>query len=317
MLLNLHIDQQEFWLGIIVCSASMLAAAWFMFRHLRRYRLITDTPTALIRSAPQGYVEIIGHVIGGEGGLLEAPLSGRPCVWYRYRVDRQSSSRKNRWSSEHRGTSEQWFQVDDGTGVCLIDPAKAEIDAVQHRVWYGNTPNPNLNTTTHTHTGSFLTRPLTIAAGIPLGTRYRYIETLILEHEKVYALGTFQTVGGGRGVANIEQLQAQIIRDWKANYQDLLIRFGTPGAKLLSDTEWQNVRDAARIEAQKQRQASLDLPDMHTLSNPGLPGHPLLISTQDEEKLVKRFRFRATLCLIYLAAALWFCAELLTASIYS
>ena len=316
MLLNLHIDQQEFWLGIIVCGISMIAAAWFMFRHLRRYRLITDTPTAMIRSAPQGYVEIIGNVIGGEAGLLQAPLSGRPCVWYRYRVDRQSSGRKNRWTNEHRGTSDQWFQIDDGTGVCLIDPSKAEIDAVQHRVWYGNTPNPNLNSTIKSHAGSFLTRPLSFGAGIPLGTRYRYIETLILEHEKVYALGTFKTLGGGRGVESIDQIQAQIIRDWKGNYSELLDRFSTPGAKVLTEKEWQNVREAARLAAIEQRKDSLELPDMHTLSDPGLPGHPLLISTQDLDKLVQRFRTRAKLCLIYIIAALWFCSELLTATVY-
>ena len=316
MLLNLHIDHQEFWLGITLCVVSMIAAVWFLFRHLHRYRLITDTPTAMIRSAPQGYVEIIGHVIGGEAGLLEAPLSGRPCVWYRFRVDRQNSSGKNRWSHESRGTSEEWFQIDDGTGVCLIDPANAEIDAVQHRVWYGNTPHPKLKNDASTHSGSFLTRPISLGSGIPTGSRYRYTETLILEHERVYALGTFRTVGGGRDVDNLDQLQATIVRDWKTNYPDLIERFGTPGASLLSDIEWQKVRTAARQEAQKQRKASLELPDMHTLANPGVPGHPLLISTQDERKLVKRFRLRATLCLIYLVAALWFCIELLTATLY-
>lgn len=306
MFLDLHLDRHEFWLGIIVCSASMLAAAWFLFRHLRRYRLITDTPTALIRSAPQGYVEIIGNVISGEGGLLQAPLSGRPCVWYRFRVDRQRSSRKNRWENQQRGSSDQWFQIDDGTGVCLIDPTQAEIDAVQHRVWYGNSPNPQLSLGLATAIGS----------SNPFGSRFRYIETLILEHEQVYALGTFQTLGGGRGVASVGQIQADIIREWKSNYSHLLERFGSPGASLLSDSEWSNVREAAKDQAIKQRQSTMDIPDMHVLSDPDLPGHPLLISTQDEQRLATQFKQRATLCLIYLVAALWFCSELLTATLY-
>lgn len=306
MFLDLHIDQHEFWLGILVCSASMLGAAWFLFRHLRRYRLITDTPTALIRSAPQGYVEIIGNVISGEGGLLEAPLSGRPCVWYRFRIDRQQSSGKSRWGNEQRGTSDQWFQIDDGTGVCLIDPIKAEIDALQHRVWYGNSPNP----------ANSLGLATALGTAIPMGSRFRYIETLIVEHEKVYALGTFQTVGGGRGVASIEQIQADIIRDWKTNYTQLLERFGSPGATALSDTEWSKVRSAARMTASEQRQSSLQIPDMHVLANPNIPGHPLLISTKDEQRLAQKFKQRATLCLIYIIAALWFCSELLTATVY-
>ncbi len=302
MFLNLYIESQDFWLGIIVCAISMLVAVWFMFRHLRRYRLITDTPTALIRSAPQGYVEIIGHVIGGEEGLLTAPLSGRPCVWYRFRIDRQSSRGRNRWRNERRGSSEAWFQINDGSGVCLIDPAKAEIDAVQHRVWYGQSANPAAESNSRMR-------------GIAFNSRYRYTESVILEHEKVYALGTFKTLGGGRNVQRVEQIQADIIREWKADYNALLNQFGSPGATLLSDTEWQAVREAAQREAMAQRQTALNLPDMHTLSDPGLPGHPLLISTQDEDKLAKQFRIRAKLCLGYIILALWFCAELLLATI--
>lgn len=302
MFLNLYIESQDFWLGIIVCAISMLVAVWFMFRHLRRYRLITDTPTALIRSAPQGYVEIIGHVIGGEEGLLTAPLSGRPCVWYRFRIDRQSSRGRNRWRNERRGSSEAWFQINDGSGVCLIDPAKAEIDAVQHRVWYGQSANPAAESNSRMR-------------GIAFNSRYRYTESVILEHEKVYALGTFKTLGGGRNVQRVEQIQADIIREWKADYNALLNRFGSPGATLLNDTEWLAVREAAQREAMAQRQTSLNLPDMHTLSDPGLPGHPLLISTQDEDKLAKQFRIRAKLCLGYIILALWFCAELLLATI--
>lgn len=305
MFLDLYIDRQEQLLGLAVCGLSMLVAVFFMFRHLRRYRLIADTPTAMIRSAPQGYIEIIGHVVCGEGGLLQAPLSGRPCVWYRYRIDRQGDGGRGGWKLAERGTSDAWFQIDDGTGVCLIDPEKAEIDVAQRSVWHGNSPNPSALLKYATSLGS-----LSLSAG-----RYRYTEHLIMEHEPVYALGQFQTVGGGRNTATINSLQAGIIRDWKRNHEGLLTRFAAPGATEFSASEWQAVRQAALAEAKVQHQHQLNVPDMHVLTNPGQPGRPLLISTRDEARLIKRFRQRALLCLIYIFAALWFCIELLVAQV--
>ncbi|WP_417579090.1 GIDE domain-containing protein [Nitrincola sp.] len=305
MFLDLYIDHQEQLLGITLCGLSILAALLFMFRHLRRYRLITDTPTAMIRSAPQGYVEIIGHVVSGEGGLLQAPLSGRPCVWYRYRIDRQDDGGKGGWKLAERGTSDAWFQINDGTGVCLIDPEKAEIDVAQRSSWLGNSPNP-----------SSLLKYITVLGSLSLsGERYRYTEHLIMEHEQVYALGQFQTVGGGRNTAALDKLQADIIRDWKRNHQQLLARFAAPAATEFSAIEWQAVRQAALQEAELQRQYQNNLPDMHILSNPGQPGYPLIISTQDPTRLIKRFRQRALLCLLYILAALWFCIELLMAQV--
>lgn len=305
MFLDLYIDRQEQLLGLAVCGLSILAAVFFMFRHLRRYRLIADTPTAMIRSAPQGYVEIIGHVVCGEGGLLQAPLSGRPCVWYRYRIERQGDGSKGGWKLAKRGSSDAWFQINDGTGVCLIDPEKAEMDVAQRSIWHGNSPNPAALRQYATSLGS-----LSVSTG-----RYRYTEQLIMEHEPVYALGQFQTLGGGRNTEALSQIQANIIRDWKRNHAGLLARFATPGATEFSATEWQAVRQAALEEAEKQRQRQNNLPDMHVLTNPGQPGRPLLISTRDEAKLIKRFRQRALLCLIYIVATLWFCIELLVAQV--
>ncbi len=61
-----------------------------------RLRTITNTPTACIQSAPQGYVELSGlacphlsHVLG--------PLTGRPCVCYRYRIEERCNGRNKEW----------------------------------------------------------------------------------------------------------------------------------------------------------------------------------------------------------------------------
>jgi hypothetical protein len=119
--------------ALFALALAALVALWFMFRRLGHYRLIADTPTARIRSAPQGYVELIGHVIAGENGMLNAPLSGRPCVWYEYTVEQHSSGERRQWKTVRSGRSESWFQINDGTGTCLIDPAGTATVNYQQR----------------------------------------------------------------------------------------------------------------------------------------------------------------------------------------
>lgn len=119
MLLDLSLSPGGRLVALTICCLLFLLLLYLAFRHLGRYRLIADTPTALIRSAPQGYVEIIGQVIAGEDGMLRSPLSERPCVWYRVRVDQYQSGSNNkasRWRPVLRDSSSSWFQINDGTG---------------------------------------------------------------------------------------------------------------------------------------------------------------------------------------------------------
>ena len=53
------------------------------FRAWRRLRLIEDTPTSRVRSMALGRVELAGSAVGKAD--LEAPFTGTPCVYYRYR----------------------------------------------------------------------------------------------------------------------------------------------------------------------------------------------------------------------------------------
>ena len=70
----------EFW-WYSTLGALLIAACWIAaFRAIRRARLIEDVPTSKIRSAVQGYVELIGHAEAMEGPAIVAPLSQLPCV---------------------------------------------------------------------------------------------------------------------------------------------------------------------------------------------------------------------------------------------
>ena len=113
------------WCVIGFCAGICLF--FYGFRLLQRRRLILDTPFSKIRSASLGMVEISGLAIGPYTML--APITGRPCYYYRTLV----------WEWKQHGKNKQWikiagecmhvpFFVDDNTGRVLIDPRGADLD---------------------------------------------------------------------------------------------------------------------------------------------------------------------------------------------
>lgn len=275
---------EAFFVTVVTLGAAAFTL-WKGFAYLKHYRLITGTPTSKIRSAHQGYVEIIGHIIEGEDGPLTAPLSGRECVWYRYSVSRlQSGGKSKHWRVEHDGESDAWFQINDRTATGLIDPAGATIKTINTRTWYGDSPHPNKATTPHS--GLHLNDVLFKEIG---SSRYRYQETLLFTHEQVYVLGQFQSVGGGRHLPPLKQVSGEVIREWKQSYNALLQRFDTNKDQQLDMQEWNDVQQAAHEEAVKRRTDMAAAPTMHVLCCPTDKSHPYLISTHDEEKLATRY----------------------------
>ena len=54
----IHLSQGEFWLFFSLAMLLSAAGFYFAFRYLTRARIIEDTPTARVRSAQQGYLEL-------------------------------------------------------------------------------------------------------------------------------------------------------------------------------------------------------------------------------------------------------------------
>jgi len=101
-----------------------LTSFWAWYANLERYRTVADTPTSRIASAPQGYIELVGRGQQPPGAGLVSPISGLPCLWYRYRVERKNG---DRWEYVESGVSHDTFGVDDDSGSVLVDPEGAEI----------------------------------------------------------------------------------------------------------------------------------------------------------------------------------------------
>ena len=64
------------------------------FRMLQRKRLILDTPTAHVRSAAIGLVELNGLAVGPH--TITSPITNRPSFYYRTALWREVGSGKNR-----------------------------------------------------------------------------------------------------------------------------------------------------------------------------------------------------------------------------
>lgn len=277
----LHDNQLVF---LIAACLVALICFWFVFHYLRRARLIEDTPTSRIRSAAQGYVEIVGAVSPVRNKELAAPLSGHSCVWYSYKIQRlQKSGRSSHWKTVEEGTSNQYFVIQDDTDACIVHPEGAEVMTTHSRTWYGNTPRPG-----QADTRNILLRALS-------SRRYRYIEKLIHVHDIIYALGSFGTSGGGRNIPDAHQMTGQVIREWRQNYSEILKRFDQDRNGEIDLQEWEVVREAARQEAEVRRQEMVHLPTAHALSRTSDKHHPFIISTFSQKTLAKKFRCYALL----------------------
>jgi hypothetical protein len=113
------------WCGIGFCAG--IGLFFYGFRLLQRRRLILDTPFSKIRSASMGMVEVSGLAVGPY--TMVAPITARPCYYYRTLV----------WEYKQRGKNKDWvkvagecmhvpFFVDDNTGCVLVDPRGADLD---------------------------------------------------------------------------------------------------------------------------------------------------------------------------------------------
>ncbi|MBU3735922.1 MAG: hypothetical protein FGM62_02985, partial [Methylobacterium sp.] len=111
------------WQACLALIALISFAAWIL--NFKRNRLIADTPTSRIASAAQGYAELFGRAASEREYLATSRLGSLPCVWYRFITYQKTAD--NKWREIARGVSDTLFALEDGSGLCLIDPDGAEV----------------------------------------------------------------------------------------------------------------------------------------------------------------------------------------------
>ncbi|BCX89067.1 hypothetical protein MIN45_P1437 [Methylomarinovum tepidoasis] len=263
----------QFWILIIAAAVVTLVALWLGIRKLRLARLIEDTPTARIRSAPQGFVELVGRAVMLEGEPVIAPLSGRYCVWYRYRVEawRQGFGQRGRWRVVEEGESEALFALEDGSGRCIVDPAGAQVVTHHENTWRSDERLPP-------------------GHHDPFGA-YRYQECRLEADDPLYALGWFQTLRGS-GEDSLKAETASLLRRWKADRAALLQRFDINRDGEIDPKEWRLVRKQAERTVLRQRLQRQAPAAVNLLQRPPRRGQPYVLSSYPQAYLSRRYRWQ-------------------------
>ncbi|MCC7463715.1 MAG: hypothetical protein IT480_14780 [Gammaproteobacteria bacterium] len=276
-------------------------AAFIALRSWRRARAIDDTPTSRVRSAAQGYVELAGRA-SCAAEEQRAPLSGRPCVWWHYKIEqRREGNRGGRWETINSGTSAVPFLLTDATDVCLVDPRGAEVFPSDESSWRGATPWP-------VRAGSG-DAAIAGALGASAGGAYRYTEHRIYPDVTVGVIGEFRTLGGV-GAEDAATRALELLRAWKRDQPELLRRFDADSDGVLSQREWERARAAARRQIMEQPPPAATLPRLNVIARPA-DRRPFLLAGVDLETVARRYRRRAAIATAVFVIAAGLAASLL------
>ena len=268
------ITSTEFYYFIFVILLFAVIAILYAFASFRSARFIEDIPTAKIHSAHQGYIELEGRAKVLPDYKLIAPLSKRECCWYSYTIHEVKDI------IEHGDSSEIPFLLQDDTGTCLIDPKHAEITTEHEKVWHMKKKHPDDSMETK--------------------ATYKYTESVLLENDKIYAVGFFQTLDSAIKKKKETQFSREILKEWKTDQKTLLQRFDENKDGKIDITEWEKAKESAESQASERvRKMMRDFP--HRLSEPKKKdrGEEFHISNFRQTNLTAYHRERARITVFF------------------
>ncbi len=279
----LRMDPAAFW----ILSGVMAAGSAFLLhlgaRAYWRLRTVTDTPTARIQSAAQGYLELAGTARPHRDQTL-GPLTDTPCLWFRYRVEERRRSGKNaHWVKIAGGDSPGPFALDDGSGRCVVEPAGAHLKLRRRDHWQSPHRDP------HNRDRGFFS-----------SNRYRFTEERIEDGDPIYLLGYFETPR--RGPEERERLRRALLKGWKQD-PARLARFDRDGDGTVSLQEWELLRQEAEELAERAERDRSMKPVTPRVRDTEDSRQPFVISTYTEGDLASGLRWQ-TLGLTAAALAL-------------
>jgi len=283
--------------GMLVLGLAGVGFGLYGFFHRwKQRRWLEETPESRVRSAAQGYVRLTGRAQPLGLKPLRAPITGRPCVWWKYSIQ----SRNARPESD---TSTEPFTLTDEAHSCVIDPQGADVEPSERRVWSGDSR------------AEISTWPLRFSSGSFFSRRGedRYVEEIIVDNAQLSVLGDLRTSSSSVTHALEDEVAAKLI-EWKADQAALLARFDANHDGKIDAKEWEQARASARTEVEGERLHRPPEPARHWLAKPS-EGRPYLIAALSPEKLAAKDARRAlaalALTLISLVAACYALADLL------
>jgi E3 Ubiquitin ligase len=181
-------------IGGIVFLIGLVVTLTNIKNFTRRQRIIA-TPTSPIAQAPgNGIVEIKGHIVPSEQGLVQTPFSGRHAVWCRVTVQElRSAGRSRHWHTILSEVDGRPFLVDDGSGqMARVMPQGANVILDTQNVASSGT----FNDAQH-HLEHFLqSRGLKSTSWLGFNKDMRYAEEVLAPQDVLYALGPSRREAG-------------------------------------------------------------------------------------------------------------------------
>ncbi|MBV8756188.1 MAG: hypothetical protein JO257_02865 [Deltaproteobacteria bacterium] len=165
--------------------AVFVTLAWYFSESAKIKRELKSAPRMSLRELPESKR---ARVVGAAQPLertLEAPLTGRTCMYYVVTVEQHhSTGRSSYWKQIIKEEAGVPFVLDDGTGRAIVDPRSARVALdVDGKGDSGTFDEPNERET------AFLQRHGTTGQGWIFNKRLRYREAIIELGERVAILG--------------------------------------------------------------------------------------------------------------------------------
>lgn len=281
-----------YWIAAAFFGVVALLSLAACFSRLRRNRFITDTPLVRIRSAAQGYVRVAGRAGSPPGEDLKSPLTGRPCVWWDYRIDSREETDEGKivFRKMEQATSVTPFLLTDADGECLVGPVGAEVTATCNDRWSGMSLHPDGPP------------PDGFILSLTGDDQYRFHERLIAPGTALSVLGELRS---DTEFGAVEEKTQEILAQWKHNQPALLRRFDQDHDGQLSADEWAKARAAAHTQAE----ATVLHSAIERVGVVGQTTHgePFLIAPLDEKHLVRREKRNAVLLILGSVLSLALC----------
>lgn len=160
------------------------------FHEYGEYSLIRNTPTATVRSAPMGRVEVkgISEPLNSEQ-LLQSPFAREPCLAYECEVEEyESDDDGGHWTTVYTNRETRPFFLRDDTGKLVVEAQNAEwfLGDYDYR-------NKFLENQAPEHIRTFVEREIDsdrlLDFDLVTGDRLRFSENYISPERELYVLG--------------------------------------------------------------------------------------------------------------------------------
>lgn len=296
----------DFWFWAFALVIASIAGFFFAFCFVHRKRIIEDTPTSKIRSAAQGYIELVGHGELMDGQPIVSPLTGTTCTWYEYKVEeRRQTGKRTEWKTIRKEISDALFLIRDDTGHCIIDPEGAHVTVSTEHVWYGNQVTP-LSGPATSHKNRVYNKLL---KGFSSGVhRYRYTEKRMHGGEALYAIGLYKTVGGAGAKLDVNEDVRELLREWKTDTEAMMKKFDLNKDGEIDLQEWQKVRDEAYKHVMEKHNEQKTLPPVNLMNKTNDKRRPFILSAIPQDDLTRRLYYLSVLSI----SVFVFCGSLAT-----